>query len=356
MPLVDSLKALGSQLIVLHHLAFYGPMSDAAYRLTPSLIDWLYDHARVAVQVFLVIGGFLAARGLAPHGESRVAEPLRVIWRRYRRLALPYFFALLVCITVAAIVRPWFHDESVSANPTLIQLGAHVLLLQDLLGQEALSAGAWYVAIDFQLFALFVLLLWCSGQLTRRAPQLRNLVQWLVGGLALASLFYFNLDDSYDAWAVYFFGAYALGAFAWWASDEHRPASLLVSMALVTGAALLLDFRERIFVALLVALVLGVARRTGKLTHWQTPKIVSELGQMSYSVFLIHFPVCLLVNALWQHYLPNDPVLGLIGMAVAWGASMLAGSQMYRWVESRIGHPRAATQGISSVGNRLIST
>jgi peptidoglycan/LPS O-acetylase OafA/YrhL len=336
MPLIDSLKALGSQLIVLHHLAFYGPMSDAAYRLMPTLIDWLYDHARAAVQVFLVIGGFLAARGLAPHGESLVEQPLPLLWRRYRRLALPYFFALLVCIIMAALVRPWLHDDSVPASPGLAQLGSHALLLHDVLGQEALSAGVWYVAIDFQLFALFVVILWCARLVARHAPALRNAGLWLVGALALASLFYFNRHEAWDAWAVYFFGAYALGAFAWWASDQRRPPAMLGIIALFTGAALMVDFRERILVALCVALLLGIAGRSGRLDQWQTPQPVKRLGRMSYSVFLIHFPVCLLVNALWSHWLPADPLLGLLGMIFAWFASMLAGSAMYRWVESRI--------------------
>jgi peptidoglycan/LPS O-acetylase OafA/YrhL len=336
MPLVDSLKALSSQLIVLHHLAFYGPMSDAAYRVMPTLIDWLYDHARAAVQVFLVISGFLAARGLAPDGASRVVSPLSLVLRRYRRLALPYFFALLVCIAMAALVRPWLHDESVPHSPALAQLGAHALFLNDILGHEALSAGVWYVAIDFQLFALFVFILWASGLLARHSPQLRNIALWLVGTLALASLFYFNRHESWDTWALYFFGAYGLGAFAWWASHEKSPPAMLGIVALLTGAALVVDFRERILVALIVALLLGTTRRSGRLAQWQTPKPLVRLSQMSYSLFLIHFPVCLLINALWQHYLPADPMLGLLGMIVAWGASTLAGSAMYRWIESRI--------------------
>jgi peptidoglycan/LPS O-acetylase OafA/YrhL len=336
MPLVDSLKAVGSQLIVLHHLAFYGPMSDAAHKMMPSLIDWLYDHARAAVQVFLVISGFLAARGLAPEGESLVVKPHRLVFKRYRRLTLPYFFAIIVCIIMAALVRPWLHDGSVPPSPALAQLGAHALLLHDILGQEALSAGVWYVAIDFQLFALFVFILWASGLLARRSPWLRDAALWLVGSLALASLFYFNRHESWDAWAVYFFGAYALGAFAWWASDLQRPPAMLGIVALLTGAALVVDFRERIMVALIVALLLGATRRGGKTAHWQTPPALTKLSQMSYSLFLIHFPVCLLVNALWAHYLPADPLLGLLGMIVAWGASALAGSAMYRWVECRV--------------------
>ncbi|MGZ8261721.1 MAG: acyltransferase family protein, partial [Methylotenera sp.] len=60
-PAIDAFKAIASQLIVLHHLAAYGPLSDAVQQAAPGLISWLYDYARMAVQVFFVIGGYLAA-------------------------------------------------------------------------------------------------------------------------------------------------------------------------------------------------------------------------------------------------------------------------------------------------------
>ena len=66
LPFIDALKALACQLIVLHHLAFYGPMSDHAYPLAPALISWLSQNARMAVQAFLVIAVFLAVPRLSP--------------------------------------------------------------------------------------------------------------------------------------------------------------------------------------------------------------------------------------------------------------------------------------------------
>jgi peptidoglycan/LPS O-acetylase OafA/YrhL len=62
--LLDVLKALGCVLIVAHHLAFYGPMSDVMMQVSPGLIEWLYDRARLAVQMFLVCGGFLTAASM----------------------------------------------------------------------------------------------------------------------------------------------------------------------------------------------------------------------------------------------------------------------------------------------------
>jgi len=55
--LIDAFKAAGCLLIVLHHLAFYGPMSDVVATAWPGTVNWLYDHGRLAVQFFLVCAG-----------------------------------------------------------------------------------------------------------------------------------------------------------------------------------------------------------------------------------------------------------------------------------------------------------
>lgn len=170
LPGIDALKGIACVMIIWHHLAFYGPMSDVVYPFAPALTDWLYEYGRMAVQVFLVVGGFLAAGSLAPEGVAASGQPVQLILRRYRRLLKPYLVALLVSVLVAALVRPWFNDPSVSAEPTVWQLLAHVLLLQDVLDQEALSAGVWYVAIDFQLFAMSVIIFGIPRQLQRRWP------------------------------------------------------------------------------------------------------------------------------------------------------------------------------------------
>jgi peptidoglycan/LPS O-acetylase OafA/YrhL len=115
--------------------------------------------------------------------------------------------------------------------------------------------------------------------------------------LALSSLYHFNRDAAWDNWALYFFGSYALGALACWAANAKHAARWLSLIALAVVMALLLDYRSRIAVALVVALALGLASRHGFLVRWPKSSLLAYLGQISYSVFLIHFPVCLIINA-----------------------------------------------------------
>ena len=335
MPLIDMVKGVACITIVWHHLAFYGPMSDIAQPLAPALMAWLYDYGRMAVQVFLVLGGYLAAASLAPQGVARFDHAGNAVAKRFVRLVVPYAVALLLTVVVAALVRPWMEHSSVPEEPTLAQLLANALLLQDIVGEEALSAGVWYVAIDFQLFALLVLLLAGVRALPGLAPGQRVLlVRVLVVAGTAASLLVFNRHSGLDMWALYFMGAYGLGVMAFWAVRSSRPALWLGGMAVLGALALALDFRARILVALVSALGLAWAlRRPWSLPAVPAVALLQRLGQMSYSVFLVHFPVCLLVNALVHQVWPTAVWANALGMLAAFGLSLAAGRLLYRTVE-----------------------
>ena len=102
---IDAVKLIASQLIVLHHFSAYGPLSDAMSEAAPGLIDWFYEYARMAVQVFLVLGGYLAVRSFTAKGNVHMDAPWRTILQRYQRLILPFLVALLLAVASAALAR-----------------------------------------------------------------------------------------------------------------------------------------------------------------------------------------------------------------------------------------------------------
>ena len=155
-------------------------------------------------------------------------------------------------------------------------------------------------------------------------------------------------------WGIYFFGAYGLGMMACWAVRAQRPSFWLVLMALLGGLALAVDFRERILLALLTALGLAWALRQ----PWQPPvgaatTVLQRLGQHSYSIFLVHFPVCLLVNAVFHNLWPQSALPNAVGMLLAFGLSLWAGRLMYQWVERPVptwGHTARWQAGLIGTG------
>lgn len=326
MPLIDALKAIAALLVLLNHFSSYGPLAVAGRAALPELFAWCFEYGRMAVQVFLVIAGFLAVRALSPEGQALGQSPWPLLGKRYLRLVIPYFAALVLAIVAAAVADIWLDDEAIPAPPTLAQLLAHLLLLHGLLGVDALSAGVWYIAIDFQLFALLTLLLW-AGRRDRLAPA-------LVLTVATLSLFWFNRDASWDNWALYFFGSYGLGAAAWWASGQPRAPLLLALVAAVTVSALLVHFRLRIELALIVALLLGFARYGGWLERWPDIGLLNFLGRISFSLFLVHFPVLLLANALYAGLALATPGAALLVLLAAVLTSVGIATLFHRWIES----------------------
>lgn len=346
MPLIDALKGVACLSIVWHHLAFYGPMSDAAHPLAPGLIDWLYANARIAVQCFLVISGFLAAGALAPDRVARVEHPGALILKRYLRLAIPCVAALTLAIACSAVARQLMTHDSISAPPGTAQLLAHVLLLQHLLGFEALSAGIWYVAIDFQLHAVAVLLLCAAAAVARRMDpaSARLVAPALVTALTAASLFAFNLDDRLSDTGLYFAGAYGLGMLAFWASRAQRPGVWILGVALLGALALAFEFRTRIAVALATALLLAWGQAPGRAGGWPLPGWLAWTGLRSYSIFLVHFPVSLVVSGVFTRLWPADPIAAAAGMATSFTISLAIAAVFHRFVESRPATPLNAVR------------
>jgi peptidoglycan/LPS O-acetylase OafA/YrhL len=207
------------------------------------------------------------------------------------------------------------------------------------LGYDALSAGAWYVAIDFQLYALVTLLLWGAGRLGGARSWIMPVLVTL--GVSI-SLLYFNRDADWDVWAPYFFGSYGLGMLAWWASDPARkPGAVTLLLVMMVAPALVglgLEFRSRIAVALVVACVLFLFGRTRLAdVRSQGWALVNRMATISFSVFLVHFPVCLVVNAGFTRFVSDQPHEQAFGMLIAWIASLAAGAAFYRWVETPLG-------------------
>jgi peptidoglycan/LPS O-acetylase OafA/YrhL len=339
-PLIDLGKAVASQLIVWHHLTLYSPMRQVADPLASSLFAWLADPARMVVQLFLVMAGYLAARSLLPGPGAAVRVPVgdmpAKLWQRYLRLAPTYLVAIALAVASAALARSLSDDASIPAAPSAAQLWANVLLLQDVVGLEAVSAGLWYVAIDLQLYLLLLVIAALRSGARRHRQRLQAVSVGLVLGLVLASLLWFNRQRDGDMWGLYFFGSYGLGILAAWVAASRQRWAGTLGLALLVSLALAVEWRTRIAVAGVMACGLAwgpQALSSLRLTH---SRVVRWLARVSYSVFLAHYSVCLLVGTVVNGLWPDSVLSNLLGMVLAWALSLGAGWLLHVGVETRL--------------------
>jgi peptidoglycan/LPS O-acetylase OafA/YrhL len=334
--LIDGLKVLTSQLIVLHHMVLYAPMADVVAPVWPSLASFIADDARLAVQVFLVIGGFLAARALARGADGLPG----LLLARYLRLVPMLAVALLAVLAASALLPRGRWPDWVTPWPSAWDFIAHLLLLQDVLHIPSLSAGAWYVSIDFQLYALLAA---GTALLHRRdgRPVGSSPLPWAVALGTLASLLIFNRDAALDAWAPYFFSAYGLGALAVWAGRSRTSAWLFGCVWLLHTAVAWHESRPRVALAALTALALALlASRPsapGRGVRW-----LAYWSDASYGVFLIHFAVIVAATALWLRLGPGEAWAAWLGLAGCWVASLAAGAALQHAIGASLARGRQA--------------
>jgi peptidoglycan/LPS O-acetylase OafA/YrhL len=336
MPFVDAVRALASTVIVAHHFSSYQPLADAASPIVGPLLTWFHDYGRVA-QVFIVLSGFMLA-GTLTRRRWDGDRARRFIVQRYCRLALPYLAAIACAIVAGEIGRDWIDWDVAGTVPTMQQLAAHVLFLQDVLGYESLSAGLWFVCITFQLtlvcvaglFLRDVVMCKMPAWLRARTCRLPMALGWL---LAVASLFYFNRVSSWESWAAFFFGQFFLGVLVQRALENPRAQRSLAIYVLVVGVALAVEWRPRLVLALGTGLVLFFGGKLGALGRWPTNRAVAFMGRTSYSLFLIHFPVLIIVATLWEQQEWTSPMGAVAGLMFAYVVSIGAATLFYRCVE-----------------------
>ncbi|SNX29133.1 Peptidoglycan/LPS O-acetylase OafA/YrhL, contains acyltransferase and SGNH-hydrolase domains [Polynucleobacter meluiroseus] len=338
--LVDFLKVFAALVIILHHLSSYGQIAEDVHLLLPEIMTWLFEYGRYAVQIFLVMGGYLAAQSLTGmnhlHGLKAVSG---VVINRYLRLLMPYVASLMITVCCAWIARFWVQDEFVGESETLMQFLAHLFFLQGILGLDSISAGVWYVAIDWQLYAMLAIVLGIF-------PRSRSLV-WILSAITVASLLYFNRHGEFENYFIYFMGPYGLGILAQLAKNYPDPrinrfakiVIALVGVVILVNSFPTLWLRNILAYGVAVALIQWGSRAYKDNKHAKAHFAVNAIlwgSRRSYCAFLLHFSFILLANTLyiaWGINQRHDGVIALGMMLSALALSWLAANYLYRWVE-----------------------
>jgi peptidoglycan/LPS O-acetylase OafA/YrhL len=350
--LIDALRVLAAQIIVLHHCVSYGNLASAASELLPSVGGFLFDYGRYAVQVFLVMAGYLAAQSAEKafaisHSHAKLSGARLVVQlaiRRYLRLVGPYIVALLITIVCAMLARQWSLDEYIGQPESIAQVLAHLFLLQGVLGYESISAGVWYVAIDWQLFTVLAVV-----YAVFQRPGMRIGVMSI---LIMASLLYFNRHADYENSFIYFIGAYGLGILAYWASSlnaiqksiNHASAKkILIAIAIILLLSALHSVWLRNYLALGIAfLLLYLGNRPYSHPHKWLARAMQWASARAYCAFLIHFAFILLANTVLIGLGMQSSAVAVAAIGLVSVLSWIAAHYLYRWIELPIGHWRPA--------------
>ncbi|HMJ81180.1 MAG TPA: acyltransferase family protein, partial [Candidatus Dormibacteraeota bacterium] len=307
----------------------------------------------VGVDVFFVLSGFLITGLLLREREGSGRIDLGAFYARRARRILP----AAAVVIVATLAACWV----ILAPLDLPRVAGDAAAAALSVGNIRFAAGAmdyfaadnapspllhyWSLGVEEQFYLLWPVLLIVATRLPR--PRLGAALALLaVVAASYAAAWY--LTDQAEPWAFYSLPTrawqLALGGLlavtvAW---QARLPARLVVvagwlGLTCILVAAVTLDATITPYPGLAALLpTLGtVALILAGTQRWSPAMVLAErpmrwLGRISYSLYLVHWPVLVLPAAL---LLPGDELslparLALAGLAVALGAAC------YRWVEA----------------------
>ena len=349
---LDGVRGLAALYVVLDHVflrAFPGYPADHA----PWWAGWLI-YGRFAVVVFIVLSGFSLALGPARDGwrPGDLADYAR---RRARRILPAYWAALALSLLVAWLVVP----PPGQPAPTTRSVVVDGLLLQDLVPAPSPNRALWSIAVEAQLYVALPLLLLA---IRRRGPAVvLASVTAAVAVVALlaphgAGLRALVVQAPPDLAALFTLGVVAAGAAAaavgpgaarrprsWSWTALLAAAPVLVAIAWL-GSVRTLDHLVWVDLALGPAIAcLLVAVATGQaapLRRLLDTRPLRRLGGVSYSLYLVHAPVVVVVHEeLVSGRVPRGAADFLVTAAVAVPAALLLARGLAGAVEWRFRAP-----------------
>lgn len=347
---VDGLRGLAALGIVIFHIWWYEPLPQAALQTSHWMVDEAIEKARGSVQILLVISGFVIAYTLRRTWFT-VSEVYSFIGRRVVRLVPAYWVTIGIVLLVDILCRRLSGLPSpFTGQATPTRIAAHMTFLQGIFAFDAIGAGMWTLCIEMQFYIVAVLGWGLAQRLFARPdPNQPRPSPWglmiVFAPAALVSLFLWRLLESTDPWVTHFLWMFFLGMITWWALDRTISLPIFAVVVLIGGLELIYGvkiveepkpFRYENSLALATALVIFTAGMRDRLHVWLNWSPLQYLGRISYSLYLIHFPVChLLTTAGWK--MMNDaptPLQARVILLAGIPASILAGHLMYILVEA----------------------
>lgn len=289
--------------------------NPAAY----SRLDWLFSFLSLPasqlggmVMLFFVLSGFcihlpVASKNLSPNWSAYAV-------RRILRIYPAYFVALALCFIGTLIFLKGFN----SASGEVTMYASSAAMLQNWMyggNQIGLNPSLWSIPIEIEFYLVYPLLLLLWRRQGFNSALLFTLFCTLIGGamfyhgygLSMVTFFKYALIWNSGAWLA---EAYAKGKLPTWTYWHYIVMVATVVVTMLAGLAgvnhFYLHYGWALFSFLLLLWVLGAGSHFFVESRWWMPPLVFA-GTVSYSLYLLHFPLFKLAGSAWFQIYGSKP-------------------------------------------------
>jgi peptidoglycan/LPS O-acetylase OafA/YrhL len=329
---LDALRGVASLLVVIYHTN--KPTGEtAAFQRSSRVIEWIVNHGGVGVPIFFVLSGFVIS--MSTRTNKMDGQRLRTFFgSRFLRIIPPYWLSILAALFFAggaAVVNGDGYQPGGSAL-SAGRLLSHVPLMQEIFGYQNVNDVYWTLALEVQFYVLFALILWALHRFWAPTDQRIDFV--FAGSMLISAPFLLAVVDpaGRPRWFVEMWYTFALGVVIERCLNRRRSWVLPVGCSLVVLVPSFLVDSTGVAAALTALLLIALAW-TNHLGFTEKSKVLSWLGRVSFSLYLIHTPVGGAAITVASKVLGTGVLGGAIATIGSVVVSLVASEIMYRIIE-----------------------
>jgi len=366
---LDGLRGLAALYVVVHHAAF-SHFEPSTFPGWLRVVTKPFAYAHFPVALFIVLSGYCLMLPVtrSVDGSLKGGFP-GFVRRRARRILPPYYAAFALSIMLNQVCSNWprpaglrLHNPPVAVNsPDVL---AHLFLVHNLSTAwlKTIDVPMWSVAIEWQIYFLFALLL---VPVWRRFGILPTLLIAFVLGL---TPHYVMRDPSIpDGARTWYISLFALGMASaevnfsanmvvtrlraktrWLALSAIIIVGLIAASAAKPGYWTMHPWLVDPWAGLACAcLLVGSTQaltssgRQPTLLHFLEARPFCKLGDFSYSLYLVHYPVLQLV-AVWLALAVHSVTLNVVAGVVIGAPVAVVCAYVFSLVFEKPFHSRPA--------------
>ena len=334
---IDILRGLSAFAVVLFHVRVDLWVGWQAIRHAPEQFS-TFDRACAwlsiatpfmgsAVMLFFLISGFCVHLPYA--AKERPFELASYSHRRFFRIYPPYLLAVVLSILVELALKLWFRQDSYPLSRTV----RSVFMIQNYganPGQMRSNASLWSLPVEMELYIAYPLFLWLLTQFRLKWSLITAGVVSF-GALLLslkptsATAFFHPMNNFALYWIIWcigaafaeFFKTQTLPQWRWWHTLTLGVVGVVaLGLQMRTGQEGLQHWAWGAFYALVLlwGLTRSDAPGTSRLSMWwqRIKKPLIQMGTLSYSLYLIHFPIFVFSGAIWERVFGSKPANFLV--------------------------------------------
>jgi peptidoglycan/LPS O-acetylase OafA/YrhL len=287
---VDLQKLMKRYLFSLDYLRGFAALSVCLFHFTDKreylpdsdFLKLIFSPGHYGVEVFFIISGFVIPYSMAK-GDYRLGKFLIFLKKRFIRIEPPYLVCVLLALALnyATTLSPVYVGKQFKVDYQ--QLFYHVGYLNAFMGKDWLNQVFWTLAIEFQYYLLMALIFPLISH--------KNRIIWILSLLSF-NLISFQFDRNYIFNFSVFFTVGIL-AYRYLIDRLNIWETIIVSIATLAFLHYRYSYNEMLVTILTVSIIFLPVAST---------RFSTFFGEISYSLYLLHFPIGLRLISLTQRF------------------------------------------------------